>query len=259
MQLTVSIIQMDVILGEPEANWSRAVLLVQEAKRRESQVVLLPELWLGGYALKKADEIASPAGGGYFSRLSVLARENEIFLIGSILERDGDSFYNTAPVFAPSGELVGLYRKIHLFAPMEEPRYLAPGSETPVFSFPWGKGAVAICYDLRFPELFRKYALAGAEVVFIPAQWPEARVEHWRVLLRSRAIENQFFIVACNRVGESQGEKFGGHSAIYDPWGEVIVEGGSQEVILTATIDTERVREVREKLPVLRDRRPELY
>jgi len=255
MKLKVSIIQMPITPGKPEENWSRAVLLIQEAKRYEVQVVLLPELWLEGYALEEAEALASPLGEGAFERIAALARENGLYIIGSTLEKRNGKFHNTATIFTPDGELAGVYRKVHLFAPMGERQYLAAGDEAPVFEFPWGKAALAVCYDLRFPELFRSYALRGAEVMFIPAQWPQARIDHWRLLLRARAVENQMFVVACNRVGESNGTIFGGHSAIYGPWGELIVEGGQEEIILTAVIDLNRVREVREAFPVLQDRR----
>jgi predicted amidohydrolase len=142
---------------------------------------------------------------------------------------------------------------------MEEEHYLAAGETTPTFDLPWGRCALAICYDLRFPELFRKYALAGASIIFVPAEWPQARLEHWRTLLRARAIENQLFVVACNRVGESKGTEFCGHSAIYDPWGEPVVEGDRNEVLLTADIDLRLVEEVRRRIPVFADRRVELY
>jgi omega-amidase len=121
------------------------------------------------------------------------------------------------------------------------------------------ESGLAICYDLRFPEQFRAYALAGASVVFVPSEWPHPRLAHWRTLLRARAIENQFFVVACNRVGESKGTQFFGHSTIVDPWGELIVEGGEQEILLTAPIDTGLVAEIRERIPIFADRRPEVY
>lgn len=259
MGLKLSIIQMPVTSGKPEENWARAVLLVQEAKRYESQVVLLPELWFEGYALEKAEALASPLGKGIFERIAALARENDLYVIGSTLEKKDGKFYNTATIFTPSGEMAGVYRKAHLFAPMGERDWLEAGHRAPVFELPWGRTALAICYDLRFPELFRSYALKGTEVVFIPAQWPRARIDHWRLLLRARAVENQMFVVGCNRVGESNGILFGGHSAVYGPWGELIVEGGEEDIILTATIDLSRVREVRESFPVLQDRRPEVY
>jgi omega-amidase len=118
---------------------------------------------------------------------------------------------------------------------------------------------MTICYDLRFPELFRRYALAGARLILVPAEWPHPRRAHWQTLLRARAIENQCFVAACNRVGITGNSTFFGASAVIDPWGEALVEGGETELILTATIDLSLVDTVRKRIPVFEDRRPELY
>jgi predicted amidohydrolase len=118
---------------------------------------------------------------------------------------------------------------------------------------------LSICYDLRFPEMFRVYAAAGAKLILMVAEWPETRIEHWRTLLLSRAIENQVYIAAVNKVGRSQGADLGGRSVIVDPWGERLVEGGTEEALLTARIDLALVGQVREKIPVLKDRQPDAY
>jgi omega-amidase len=120
-------------------------------------------------------------------------------------------------------------------------------------------GALAICYDLRFPELFRSYATRGAGVILLPSEWPHPRLEHWRTLVQARAIENQCFLVACNRVGADRNSQFCGHSLIVDPWGTTLVEGGEDGELLLATLDLTAVAAVRERMTVLRDRRPELY
>lgn len=125
---------------------------------------------------------------------------------------------------------------------------------------PWGETGLAICYDLRFPEMFRRYALDGVQTMIISAEWPLQRIEHWQTLLRARAIENQCFVIAANCVGQCGGENFGGRSAVISPWGEVLVEGQSdQPELLTVTFDTGQVDEVRRRIPVLIDRRPDLY
>ncbi|MCS7040082.1 MAG: carbon-nitrogen family hydrolase, partial [Caldilineales bacterium] len=119
---------------------------------------------------------------------------------------------------------------------------------------------LAICYDLRFPELFRLYALAGAQLILIPSEWPHPRLAHWRTLLRARAIENQCFVAAVNRVGSDRANTFCGHSALIDPWGETVVEADDASVqLLTATVDFALVDDVRRRIPALADRRPECY
>ncbi len=258
MRLTISLAQIDIALGRPEENLAKVEGMIAEASQRGSQIVLLPELWSTGYDLERAEEHTRTTER-LLARLTDLARERSLFIIGSLLSAEEGDLYNRATILSPQGVLVGGYSKIHLFRLMEEEKYFAPGTETPVFDFPWGKGALAICYDLRFPELFRKYALGGARIVFLPAEWPYPRLEAWQILLRARAIENQFFMVGCNRVGESKGKVFFGRSSIYGPWGEPVVEGGEEERLLTAEIDLDEVDEARRKIPVFEDRREELY
>ena len=162
-------------------------------------------------------------------------------------------------LYSPDGTLAASYSKIHLFRLMDEDQYLAPGEAGELHELPWGCAGLAICYDLRFPELFRRYALEGARLLILPAEWPHPRRMHWRTLLRSRAIENQCFVAACNRVGTTEGVTFFGSSAVIDPWGETLIEGGETEALLTVRIDLNTVEATRAKIPILADRRPELY
>ena len=262
--LTISLVQMDCRLGEPGYNFERAAGYVAEAGRRGSELVLLPELWSTAYALDRAPALASPLVAsadedGWFGRFATLARENGVWLAGSLLEERGGRYYNCLALYGPDGCLHAAYRKAHLFRLMAEEQYLAPGDETVVVDAPWGKTGLAICYDLRFPELFRRYALSGAHLLLLPAEWPHPRREHWRTLLRARAIENQCFVAACNRIGTTGNNTFFGASALIDPWGETLVEGGEAEMVLTATIDLAQVDAVRQRIPIFADRRPELY
>ncbi len=258
-EVTVTLVQMDIRLGRPEENLRRGQAFVAEAARRGSDLVLFPELWTTGYALEEAPTLAAPLGEGAFAAMASWAREYGVWIAGSLLERWQDGFANTAVLVSPQGSTVGVYRKVHLFGLMEEDRYLKPGQEAQVWEVPWGKTALAICYDLRFPELFRRYALNGVDVVLLPAEWPRPRLHHWRTLVQARAIENQCFLLACNRVGESKGEVFGGHSMVVSPWGEVLLEAGEQEVLLTVRLNLEDVAAARRRIPVFRDRRPEVY
>jgi len=259
MRLTISLAQIDLAWARPELNLARTRELAIEAGRRGSDIILFPELWLSDYDLAHAQRYACVPGAGAFALLSDVAQQSGVHLLGSLLERDGERLYNTAALFAPDGELVATYRKTHLFAPMGEVHYLTAGDALPVFDLPWGRCALAVCYDLRFPEVFTHYAAAGAGIVFLVAQWPHRRWIHWQTLIRARAIENQMFLVACNRVGEVEGERFGGHSVLRDPWGRAVVEAGEEEVLLTATVDLTLVEQARTQLPFFADRRPELY
>lgn len=259
MKLNVSLGQMDVALGQPQENLIKVQAMTAEAQRRGSQVVVFPELWSSGYDLARASEYATPMDQGLFAQMADLAREHSIYVLGSLLEDSGHGYRNTAVVASPESELVGSYSKAHLFRPLEEDVYLVAGQEAPVFDLPWGISALAICYDLRFPELFRRYALAGAKVVFLMAEWPWPRLLHWQILLRARAIENQLFVVACNRMGESGDWSFLGHSAVYDPYGEPVAEASDEETLLTAVLDLDLVDEARRSMTVFQDRNEAVY
>ncbi|VAW31618.1 Aliphatic amidase AmiE [hydrothermal vent metagenome] len=260
MKRTISLGQMDVKLGDPVANWHTVQQMAVEAARRGSDLIVLPELWSTGYDLENAASYATRTDEGMFAQVAALAQELHIEILGSCLSLlEEGQFGNTAVYFDANGRSLGEYSKLHLFRLMQEEQYLTAGAAPTLVETAWGRAGLSICYDLRFPEFFRHYALAGAQVVFLPAEWPYPRLAHWRTLLRARAIENQMFVVACNRVGSSKGSHFFGHSCIVDPWGEIVVEAGEDEMLLTAVIDIGKVAEVRAKIPVFKDRRSDIY
>jgi predicted amidohydrolase len=183
-----------------------------------------------------------------------------MFIVGSTLSAlGGEKYGNTLTVFSPQGRMLAEYSKIHLFRLMQEEKYLTAGNQPVCVDLPFGRAGLAICYDLRFPELFRGYALAGADLVFLPSEWPRPRLSHWQTLVRARAIENQIFMVAVNRVGRDTANEFFGHSLVVDPWGEILTEGGEGEELITVEIDPLKVQEARRKIPILQDRRPDVY
>lgn len=260
MSLKVSLAQMDILLGKPDENLVKARNMTAHAAERGSDIIVFPELWSTGYDLENAAMHSTPIDKGVFAEMSSLASEHNIHVLGSCLSLSGsDQFGNTAVFFNPNGRILGKYTKAHLFRLMDEHRYLTAGDHLTIAETAWGKVGLAICYDLRFPELFRIYALAGAKAVFLPAEWPHPRLTHWQVLLRARAIENQMYTIACNRVGISKDTHFFGHSCIIDPWGRTIVEAGEDEELLTAEIGIDKVDQARSEIPVLADRRPEIY
>jgi omega-amidase len=259
VKLTIGLAQMDVILGQPEKNLATVARLAAEAAEKGVEWLVLPELWSTGYDLERAEMYATPVEAGIFAEVGRLAQQHGLYILGSCLARlpgGGGGVGNTAVFHAPSGEILGQYSKIHLFQLMDEHHYLTAGEAPALVEWPWGQVGLTICYDLRFPELFRAYALAGANLIVVPAEWPQPRLAHWRTLLRARAIENQLYVVACNRVGTSKATTFFGHSTIVDPWGGTVIEGGETAELLTATIDLDLVEQVRNKIPVFADRRP---
>ena len=258
-KLTISLAQMNIALGDERVNKKTMQTLAAEAGRRGSHLVVFPELWSTGYALDRAKELACPLNSGMFAEVTTVAQHNKISIVGSLLEKRGSDVANSAAFFAPNGRMMGVYRKIHLFRLMDEDKWLTAGQAPLAIDLPWGRTGIAICYDLRFPELFRRYATEGAKLIVIPAEWPIQRVEHWRTLLQARAIENQCYIVATNACGVTGDTTFGGHSMIVDPWGKIVIEGGEEPNLLTAEVELNLVDEVRQRIPVFEDRRPDVY
>ncbi|MGZ4134370.1 MAG: carbon-nitrogen family hydrolase, partial [Tumebacillaceae bacterium] len=192
--------------------------------------------------------------------MSALAKEYNVnILAGSVSDlRDGD-VYNTTYLFNRQGEVVGDYSKIHLFRLMDEEKYLQAGDQVGLFTLDDVTLGSMICYDIRFPELARTLSLGGAQILFLPAEWPHPRLNHWRHLQMARAIENQMFVVSTNRVGKAGDTEFFGHSMVIDPWGEILLETDDQEGIHHVTVDLAVVPEIRSRIPIFEDRRPDLY
>jgi predicted amidohydrolase len=260
VKLTVSLGQMNIAINDCAANEAKVRELAAEAARRGSHVLVLPELWSTGYDLPSASRYATRTDAGPFAAMRSLAREHGLHVTGSCLAQlEGDKIGNTAILAGPDGGKLGEYNKVHLFRPMDEQVHFEVGRRLVAPETPWGRVGLAICYDLRFPEMYRAYALAGCKLVLQPAEWPNPRLAHWQTLLRARAIENQFFIAACNRVGADARVTYFGHSCIIDPWGEIVVEAGDREMLITGEIDLTLIEQVRARIPVFADRRPEAY
>lgn len=261
----ISLAQMEVIRSNPEENLQKGKQFIAEASRRGSDIICFPEMWTTGFPWEDMGEMARRQTG-ILASLCTLARDHRIWINGSlpVLTVHG-RVANTSILIDQEGQIAGTYRKAHLFSLFHEEQFIEPGDSLCMVSAPWGKTGLAICYDIRFPELYRTYALKGAEMVLSPAAFPYPRLGHWKILSRARAIENQIYLVAANRVGiedmGSGGEvTYFGSSAIIDPWGETVVEGSEgEEELLTATVDMARVGEVRSSMGVFADRRPDLY
>lgn len=260
--LQLSLLQIDVSIGQPDMNFAKISNKLEEAMKSpiRPDIIMLPEMWNTGYALEEIQSLADENGARTKNLLSNFCKKHQVNIIGgSISERIGSEVRNTIYVLDRQGQITADYSKIHLFRLMSEEKHLVSGTKVGSFSLEDVSAGMMVCYDIRFPELARKLALDGAKILFVPAQWPKPRLHHWRTLLTARAIENQMFVVACNRVGVSGDADFFGHSMMIDPWGEIIAEGGEQEEIVSAAIDIKHVDKVRSMIPVFEDRRPELY
>lgn len=254
-------------LGDKEENLKKALALVDRAADAGARFVALPEnvLYMGPEADRAT--IAERLDGPSLTRLAAKAKERQLHLLaGSITEpgAPGGRFYNTSVLFSPGGERLAVYRKIHLFdvdipdgARYRESEAIAPGTEVVVAETPLGKVGLSVCYDLRFPELYRELSRRGADLLCVPAAFTlHTGKDHWEVLLRARAIENQAWVVAPAQYGRHTEKRVTyGHAMIIDPWGTVIAQASDGEGMAIGPVDPSVLARVRRELPCLSHRR----
>lgn len=256
-------VQFDVRPGDVAANCAAMRTGVEEAIAAGAQLCVLPELWSTSF-LGSVDEKVLRAAEGAEKELQEVSAAHGLVIVGSAIESAEGQIFNTATVY-DRGRPVGSYRKIHLFSPNLEHRLHGLGQQPCIAETSLGRLGLLICYDLRFPELARYYFRMGAEVLVVPGQWPEARAQHWRTLLRARAIENEMFVIGCNRTGQEPSQKSGepmafpGDGRIVDPTGEVLASGSGEAGAIVALIELRKIRTMRRILPVHRDQRPSVY
>ena len=266
-RLPVALIQLDAG-DDPQRNVEAAATLADEAAATGARLVALPEY----LQFRGSDDgyraSARPIPGPWTDRFAEVARGRQAWiLVGSIAETSADPLrpYNTSVLIDPEGEIAATYRKIHLFdvtveaGPVDrESDRVSPGDRAVVASVDGIRVGLTICYDLRFPELYRALALAGAEVLTVPANFTERTGrDHWEVLLRARAIENGAYVLAPSQVGGPPGQPAFGRSMVVDPWGTVVAQAPDRVGIVTAELDLGRVRSIRHQIPSLANRRPE--
>ncbi|BDU69972.1 hydrolase [Geothrix oryzae] len=257
--LRVALIQQDTVWQDPAANLARARGFAEAAARAGARVAVFPELFTLGFTMAP-EPYAEPLPGPTTEAVAALSREFGLYLVGSAVEAHAPHPHNAAFVTAPDGSLEAAYRKIHPFSYGEEHQHYTGGGDCPLFEIDGIPCGLQICYDLRFPEPFRTLAARGAEVVFVPANWPARRIAAWSTLLAARALENQMALCGANRVGrDALGLDYPGASAIHDAYGEVVAQGDATEGLVVGDIDLSALRAWRERFPALRDRRPEVY
>ncbi|MFA5104763.1 MAG: carbon-nitrogen family hydrolase [Candidatus Margulisiibacteriota bacterium] len=259
-KITVSLIQMDIKTAHVEENLLTASKLIEKAIKRQSNYIVLPEMWATGFAYENLSSIAKNYFDEIISFMTGHAKEAKAYIVGgSIPESESGNTYNTSLIISPAGKIIGKFRKVHAFSPYGEDRHFAGGKYSKPVETDHAKIGAVICYDLRFPELTRKLSLDGMEILFLPAQFPFIREQHWEILLQARAIENAIFACGCNRTGTDRKHEYKGGSMIVSPWGKILEKGSDKEETITADIDLKKISEAREIIPIYKDRKPEAY
>jgi predicted amidohydrolase len=261
--MKIAVAQIACALGDVAANLRTIRDFSSRAKDAGAELIVFPEMADTGYSMRVIRERATRWSEGAVPALRELAKTLSLAIISGVSERDGSAIYNSQVFVDMSGAIIAKYRKTHLFAvaPIEEHTRFAPGGELSSCALGDLRLGLSICYDLRFPEIYRSLAVKHQATVFvISSAWPFPRVEHLRVLATARAIENQSYVILSNRVGADDGTSFCGSSAIIDPYGVVIASASAdRQELIFGDLSLEVVESVRSRMPVFAHRREELY
>ena len=243
---------------DPGANLARAALLTASAKEKGADLICFPEQFVTGWS-PHSSLFAEDPDGPTVSALRDIARDHSIFIVGSYVQKHDPRPLNTSVAIDARGDVVASFSKIHPFSPGGEDLHYDSGDHISVFSVGNVRFGIAICYDLRFAPVFRIYAREGVHCVLVPSAWPCSRTRAWELLIAARALDNQFYVIGCNPTGTTPVDRYCGHSLSADPVGVVISHGGEGEQLIMTEIDPARVDATRARMPVERDRRPDLY
>ncbi|MDB5104147.1 MAG: apolipoprotein N-acyltransferase [Fibrobacteres bacterium] len=277
MAMDIHLVQMAIARGKPDFNRAKATALTANIKPAKPALIVLPELFSTGFldesALQSDGADLNPTASETATVLAGVAREDRAFLsalarkhgcwvAGTTVEAgppgaDGNAGYrNMSVLFAPDGSESAVYRKVHPFSYGGEDRLFSKGNEVVTVDFEGWTVQPTICYDLRFPELYRAGSQRGAHLILVQANWPQARQAHWETLLRARAIENQAFVAGVNCTGTQDSLAFAGGSVIHNPKGETVAQGDASEGVVHGRIELEACKQWRKQFPALRDRMP---
>ena len=260
--MRVAVAQISCSLGDPEANLLKVRDFSARAKQADADLIVFPEMIDTGYSIPVIQANAASWTDGFAPELQEIARKLSIAIVSGLSERDGASIYNSQVFVDQQGNIISKYRKTHLFAvaPIEEHKCFSPGDAFTSFAFAGLRFGFSICYDLRFPEMYRKLVIEqNANALIVSSAWPFPRVEHFRTLAMARAIENQSYVIAANRVGTDDGVSFCGTSAIIDPSGIIIASASpDREELIQAELSQEFVGSIRDRMEIFAHRRQDL-
>jgi len=286
--MRVACVQMDILHCRKQENLEKALYMALEALEKGAEIIVFPEVFSTGFCYDKIDYVAEALPSPILENLACFSEANDCTLIGSVIEKtvkekevsgseistnsnkssnlnnltpqsnNPTLYYNLGFCFE-SGNLAGTYRKTHPFK--NENQYFSRGNSIEPITLKKKnlKIGFEICYELRFPEVARKLSLAGSDLLVTTAAFPNPRAEHWKILAKARAIENQIPHIACNRTGSAPDCSYFGHSMIIDAWGEVKADAGNKECVIVHDLDLSKRDEIRKMIPVFEDRRAELY
>lgn len=249
----VSALQFEIAWQDKPSNFKQVEALVADSAPEPGTLLVLPEMFATGFSMDVAG-LVETEDGPTIRFLSSLARQWSCFVVAGIVSQAENGLgSNDAAVFGPDGGRLLTYRKMHPFSYGGESDHYAAGTDVGLFTWQGLQVCPLVCYDLRFPEIFRTAVNRGAQVFTVMANWPRARQAHWEILLRARAIENQAFVIGVNRIGRDPTIKYRGGSVIIDPRGEIMTEAGDATTVLSATLDPTDLDEYRSRFPALRD------
>ncbi len=250
--MKIALIQYDPVWENKSVNIEKIKTLLSQTDATD--ILIFPEMTLTGFTMKSND-FAEELEGQSYLYFSSLAKEKKCAVMYGMIEKGKKKNFNTLVHLNNQGKIISTYRKIHPFSYSSEDIFYGKGKNNVVTKVKGIKIGLSICYDLRFPELYRFYAKEKVHLIVDIANWPDSRVEHWRTLLKARAIENQCYVAGVNRVGNDTKLHYNGFSSVFDPMGNEIVAVGNEEKVIFAEIDKTYIDEVRKKLPFLDDMR----
>ena len=258
--IKVLVVQNNPIINNKKINFNNVDILLERYKGKSIDLIVFPEVWANGWVCSKFEEGAENINDSETLRyLQNVAMDFGSVVIGGSFIQKFDNFYkNTCPVISSNGKLICTYDKMHLFSHKgcEEDKYIEAGSNLKILDLGFTKIGLSICYDIRFPELYRRYSSLGVEVFVNVAAWSNTKPEHWDIMHKARAIENQCFMIVANQTGKIDANECNlGHSMVINPWGQVVEELACEESCLYTEINVEEVRRLRKEFPLLRDRR----
>jgi len=248
--MKLALIQYNPEWENKEANKKKILSMIKDIEGVD--LFIFPEMTLTGFTMKSR-EMSETIQGDSYRFFSSITREKSSNIFAGIIERRNNRNYNTLIHIKPDGNFLKLYRKVHPFSYSDENKYYFGGSKPAITKIKKWNVGLSICYDLRFPELYRKYGKKRTHLIVNIANWPDTRMEHWRILLKARAIENQCYVAGVNRVGKDPKLNYIGFSSVFDPMGKEIVAVENDEKVIIVDIDKNYVNEVRDKFPFLDD------